>query len=71
MPIVHADNVKESLLRFVFEDAVVSLPLAEAATFQDVALTLRDLARGDHGDLVSIVVVLKSGEARPAEAMTA
>jgi hypothetical protein len=71
MPIVHADDVKESLLRFEFEDSVVSLPLADAATFQDVALTFRDLSRGDHGDLVSIVVVLKSGGEAPAEVMTA
>jgi hypothetical protein len=70
MPIVHADNVKESHLRFVFSDAVVSLPLAESATFQDVALTLRDLARESHGDLVSIVVVLKSDEGTSANAMT-
>lgn len=70
MPIVHADNVKESQLRFVFADAVVSLPLAETATFQDVALKLRDLTRRNHGDLVSIVVVLKSGDATSADAMT-
>lgn len=71
MPIVHADNVKESQLRFVFADAVVSMPLAEAATFQDIALTLRDLKRRHDGDLVSIVVVLKSDEAMAAELMTA
>ena len=71
MPIVHADNVKESQLRFVFADTVVSLPLDEAATFQDVALTLRDLARGNHGDLVSIVVVLKSDKTTSADFMTA
>lgn len=71
MPIVHADNVKESQLRFVFSDTVVSLPLDEAATFQDVALTLRDLARGNHGKLVSIVVLLKSGEATSVDSVTA
>lgn len=71
MPIVHADNVKESHLRFVFADAVISLPLAEAATFQDVALTARELARGDHGELVSIVVVLKSDEETSSNGMTA
>ena len=70
MPIVHADNVKESQLRFVFADAVVSLPLAKAATFQDVAVTLRNLVRGNHGDLVTIVVLLKSGKATPADSMT-
>jgi hypothetical protein len=71
MPIVHADNVKESQLRFVFADAVVSMPLAEAATFQDVALTLRDLKRRNHGDLVSIVAVLKFDEEMASDSMTA
>lgn len=71
MPIVHDNNVKESHLRFVFADAVVSLPLAEAATFQDVALKLRDLTRRNHGELVSIVVVLKSDEATSADLVTA
>jgi hypothetical protein len=70
MPIVHADNVSESQLRFVFADAVVSIPLAEAATFQDIALTLRDLKRRHHGDLVSIVAVLKSDEEMASDSMT-
>jgi hypothetical protein len=71
MPILHADDVNESHLRFVFADAVVSFPLAEAATFQDVALKLRDLMRRNHGELVSIVVVLKSDEATSADFVTA
>lgn len=71
MPIVHAANVKESHLRFVLTDAVVSLPLPEAATFQDVALKWRDVARRHHGELVSIVVVLKSDAATSADFLTA
>ena len=71
MPIVYVDGVEESHMRFVFTDAVVSLPLADDATFQDVALTFRDLKRRNHGDLVSIVVALKSKEAKSADSMTA
>lgn len=71
MPIVYDGSVKESHLRFVFTDAVVSLPLAEDATFHDVARKFRDLRRRNHGDVVSIVVVLKAEEGRSADAMTA
>jgi hypothetical protein len=68
MPIVYLDGVKESHMRFVFTDAVVSLPLADDATFQDVALAFRDLTHRSHGDLVSIVVALKSKEAELVDA---
>lgn len=71
MPIVHADNVKESHMRFEFTDAVVSLPLAKDATFQDIALTCRDLTRKRHGELISIVVVLKADETTSTKAATA
>ncbi|MEO3429601.1 hypothetical protein AAFN88_12120 [Pelagibius sp. CAU 1746] len=71
MPIVYDDRVKESHLRFVFTDAVVSIPLAKDATFQDVARKFRNLRRRNHGDVVSIVVVLKAEEGRSADAMTA
>ena len=71
MPIIHDDSAKGSHMRFVFSDAVVSLPLANDATFQDVALTFRDLPRKDLGDLVSIVVVLKSQQEKSADSMTA
>jgi len=60
MSIVYHDGVEESHMRFMFTNAVVSLPLADDATFQDVARTYRDLPRRNHGDLVSIVVALKS-----------
>ena len=71
MPIVHVDGLKESHLRFEFADTVVSLPLAEDATFQDVALSCRDLKRKHHGELVSIVVVLKSQETQSADSVMA
>jgi hypothetical protein len=71
MPIVHVEGLKESHMRFEFTDAVVSLPLAEDATFQDVALTCRDLTRKHHGGLVSIVVVLKPQETQSADSVTA
>src|SRR3546814_8579491 len=71
MPIVYVDGVEDSHMRFVFTDAVVSLPLAEDATFQDGALTCRDLTRRHHGALVSIVVALKLQEAESADSMTA
>lgn len=71
MPIVHDDSAKESHMRFVFSDAVVSFPLADDATFQDVALTFRDLPREELGDLVSIVVVLRSQEESSADSMAA
>lgn len=70
MPIVHVDNIQESHLRFIFTDAVVSQPLAADATFQDVALTLRSLSGPRHGDLVSIVIVLKSRDGEvPVDAL--
>lgn len=71
MPIAHADYVNKSHLRFVFTDAVVSLPLADDATFQDVARTFRDLTRRNRGDAVSIVAVLKPQEGRSTDAVTA
>lgn len=70
MPIVYVDGVEESHMRFVFTDAVVSLPLADDATFQDVALTCRDLTRRNLGALVSIVVALKPNEAKLTDSMT-
>lgn len=71
MSVAHANFVKQSHLRFVFTDAVVSLPLADDATFQDVACTFRDLSRMNLGDVVSIVAVLKRNGGSAADAMTA
>lgn len=71
MSVSYANLVKKSHLRFVFTDAVVSLPLADDATFQDVAHTFRDLSRMNLGDVVSIVAVLKANDGSSAGAMTA
>ena len=71
MSFAHANFVKKSHLQFVFTDAVVSLPLADDATFQDVACTFRDLSRMNLGDVVSIVAVLKPNGGSTTNAMTA
>lgn len=67
MPIVHVDGLKESHMRLEFTDEVVSLPLADGTTFQDVALTCRNLTRKRHGELVSLVVILKAQETQSAD----
>jgi hypothetical protein len=55
---IPAHNARDSRLRFVFSDAVVSLNLAADATFEDVAWSLRDLKAARHGHPLAIDVVL-------------
>lgn len=62
MLIFQANNATEGHMRFVFAESVVTCPLADDATFQDIALTVRSLSKKGHGELVSIVVVLKPDE---------
>ena len=59
MLIFQATNAKEGHMRFVFAESVVTCPLDDDTTFQDIALTLRKLSKKGYGELVSIVVVLK------------
>ena len=42
------------VLRFVFDDAVVSFSLAANATFEDIARTLEQLAPRHYGDPLAI-----------------
>ena len=69
MPFFQAADAKDAHMRFVFAGSVVTCPLADDATFQDVALTLRDLSNKELGELVSIVVVLKPHEDEAAHVM--
>lgn len=52
------DHAGDSCLRFVFSDAVVSLPLSADATFEDIAWSLRGLKTARHGKPLAIDVVL-------------
>jgi hypothetical protein len=42
---IQVDHAGDNRLRFVFDDAVVSLNLAAHATFEDIAWTLGELAQ--------------------------
>jgi hypothetical protein len=61
MQAARADHAGDSLLRVVFDDAVVSLSLAADATFGEVARTLGDLPRRRYGNPVAIDVTLRRG----------
>lgn len=69
MPFFQATDAKDAHMRFVFTGSVITRPLADDATFQDVALTLRDLSNKDLGELASIVVVLKPHKDEAARVM--
>ena len=62
MGTIQMDNAGSSRLRFVFDDAVVSLSLATNATFEDIAKMLGELAPLHPGNPVAISVVLGSPE---------
>ena len=63
MQSIQVDHSGESCLRFVFNDAVVSLSLAADATFGEIARTLSELSRRRYGNPVAIDVTLGSGAA--------
>lgn len=50
----------ESLLRFVFDDAVVSLPLSGVVTLEDVARIRGRVARGRHGRPIAVSITFAS-----------
>jgi hypothetical protein len=52
------DNARTNRLRFVFDDAVVSIRLAADATFADIAQTFGELEPRHHGNPVAIDVTL-------------
>lgn len=45
---IQVDHAGDNRLRFVFDDAVVSLNLDAHASFEDIARTLGELAREHH-----------------------
>ena len=49
---------RDSRLRVVFDDAVVSFGLAVNATFEDIARTMGELSNRRYGDPVAIDVTL-------------
>ena len=58
MQLMRTAHTRSGRVRFVFDDAVVSLSLAADATFEDIARTLDELARRHHGKPVAIDVTL-------------
>lgn len=58
MQSVRVNNAQNGRVRFVFDDAVVSLSLARDATLEDIARALDELARRHHGKPVAIDVTL-------------
>jgi CheY-like chemotaxis protein len=58
MQLARTTTAKTGRVRFLFDDAVVSLSLAADATFEDIARTLDELARRHHGKPVAIDVTL-------------
>ena len=55
---IRMDNAGANRLRFVFDDAVVSIRLAADATFADIAQTFGELAPRHHGSPLVIDVTL-------------
>ena|SRR5579871_3583573 len=58
MQLTRTTSAKTGRVRFLFDDAVVSLNLAADATFEDIARTLDALVRRHHGKPVAIDVTL-------------
>ncbi len=58
MHINRSAGARESLLRVVFDDSVVSLVLAAHATFAEVALSFELLASRHHGNPLLIEIIL-------------
>ena len=59
MQSIQADHARDSRLRFVFGDKVVSFGLAAEATFGEIAQTLGQLSNQRYGNPVAIDVTLK------------
>jgi hypothetical protein len=67
LPIRSGHAESDNRLRVVFDDAVVSLPLAADATLEDVAWIFGELVPRHAGLAVAIAVILASrGHRRPA-----
>ena len=66
MQSVQVDRPRESRLRIVFSDTVVSFRLAAAATFEDVARKLGELPRQRYGHPVAIDITLSQELPDPA-----
>jgi hypothetical protein len=66
MDTIQMDNAGSSRLRFVFDDAVVSLNVAANATFEDIAKMLGELAPLHQGNPVAISVTMGSREVKAA-----
>jgi len=58
MPSLPSDPVGNRRLRFVFDDAVLTFPLAAGATFEDIARTLAEVASRHAGEPVAIDITL-------------
>lgn len=66
MQIVESGRPITSLVRFVFDDAVVSFSSSTAVTFEDIAETMGDLAGKHYGNPVATDLVLERFEVGPA-----
>jgi hypothetical protein len=59
---IQVDHARDSRLRFVFSDTVVSFSLAADVTFGEIARTLGELSNQRYGNPVAIDVTLGSRE---------
>lgn len=67
---IQVDQARDSRLRFVFSDTVISLGLAADATFGEVARKLGRLSRKRYGNPVAIDVTLAACEDNAAGRMS-
>jgi hypothetical protein len=58
MTCVGVDRARESQLRFIFDNSVISMAIGANTTFGDIALTLGALSRRPRGAPVAIDVTL-------------
>jgi hypothetical protein len=70
MQSIQVDHPRESRLRIVFSDTVVSFRLAAAATFEDVARTLDELPSHRYGHPVAIDITLSPELPDPAHRLS-
>jgi hypothetical protein len=66
MEIKHGYAARDSHLRFVFSERVVSFPISTCATLREIAQALDGLPTDRYGDLLAIDVTFKPKHARRA-----
>jgi len=61
----HREETAGSVVRFVFDDAVLSFDLAAYATFGEIARKMGEIQNRHFGKPISIDVKLGAGDSRP------